>query len=120
MVSYRNYPLFELDRLNFYLYEDGSLVSPFINLYTGLNDTLALDDMVFYSRNVSCATLALSTYPFFANASLMGNDINDLTSQGIYCVYTVDKTVFYNEALLFSDDNLKIIVTGYNKSYLMA
>ncbi|MBR2612891.1 MAG: hypothetical protein IKC72_07460 [Clostridia bacterium] len=117
MVSFRNYPVTELDSLNFYVYDDGNMVSPYINLYTGLNQTLALNDMVFYSKTTSCAKLALTTYAYFANASLMGNDINSLTSLGIYSLYAIDGTIFYNEASLISDSNLKVLVPGYQKSY---
>ena len=117
MVSFRNYPVTDLDTLNFYVYEDGNIVSPYINLYTGLNDKLALNDMVFYSKTTSCAKLALMTYEYFANASLMGNDINTLTNLGIYSIYTIDGAIFYNEASLISDANLKVLLSGYQKSY---
>ena len=57
------------------------------------------------------------TYEYFANASLMGNDINTLTNLGIYSIYTIDGVIFYNEASLISDDNLKVLLSGYQKSY---
>ena len=119
MVVYRNYPTNALDKTSFYVYEDGTVVSPYIDSITGLNEELALDDMVFYSKKSSCAELALLSYPYFASSALMGNEINALTSLGIYTVYTMDAMVFYNEALLLSDDYLKITLPAYNKSYLI-
>ncbi len=118
MVAFRNYPITGLDNLNYYVYEDGTVVSPHINLNTGLNETLALDDMIFYSKNTSCAKLALMSYSFFANASLLGEDINGLTSSGIYAIYVIDDIVFYNDSTLISDSKLKVLLSGYNKSYL--
>lgn len=116
-VHFRNFPMVELDLFRYYVYEDGRVVSNMIDPDTGKNANV-LSQMTVYSENKSCAELALMSYPLFVSDILDGQAINDLTYLGVYTVYAFDKTVFYNEESLGSDDKLEILLKGYNKSYL--
>lgn len=116
-VQFRNFPIVDLDLLRFYTYEDGRTVSNWINPLTGKNANV-IPTMSFYSKEKSCAQLALMCYGLYVSDVLDGGEINDLTARGIYTVYALDKTVFFNDERLKSDDNLEILLQGYNRAYL--
>ncbi len=82
-VSMRAFPLSEKDGESYYVYEDGSTVTPFLNKEDGLSHP-ALTHLVGCSKDRSCAQILMALYDPFTRDEFRAPDSNH---SDIWCAY---------------------------------
>ena len=68
LVTLRNFPLKESDRTRFYIYEDGTIISSYID-ENGLQ-AAAFDTLSAFSAEKGCAEILLRLWPYFTGGNL--------------------------------------------------
>ena len=92
--------LYPSDDYTYYVYEDGTVVSPYLSYEDGLN-RCAVQNLVSAAPKGSCAEIALSVYKYYSADSLDTAGINSLKDKGIKSAWIDGVTVYYN------DDSMK-------------
>lgn len=96
LVFLRDFPMDELDRWRYYVYEDGQITSVLLDPTTG-KSAAAVSSLVSLSEDRSCAQLLMEMIPAF----LAGEDSQpfaELLPQGIGSVWCHGGVVYYNSA----------------------
>ena len=118
LVFLHSYPLDDLDRWSYYVYEDGSIVTSMIDPADGVSKS-ALTNMLSYSKDYGCAEIALNMFPIFLADDFDASAANDLTQKNIYSVWFDRGNLCYNDASLklqaFEDDQGNRCQTVFSK-----
>lgn len=96
LLFLRSYPMNDLDSQRYFIFENGRIVTPFIDIADGQSKT-ATNNLVSYSDNLSCGQLALSVMPVYVTDTFSEEAVNGLTEQGIYSVWFNGKQLMYNQ-----------------------
>ncbi len=96
LVALRDFPLADSDRWHYYAFEDGHITNLLVDPATGLQKS-AVNTMISYSRTAGCADILLSIAPLYIADTLDTRQVNALTEQGIYTVYTHAQAVCTND-----------------------
>ena len=110
LVTLRSFPMYKEDSNSFYLFENGRVVTNKIDPFDGVSKTAA-DTLVSYKTNGSCLEVALSVMPYYVTDTFAAENLDTLTSSGIYSFWIVGKEIAYNQAGLS--------VTKENDAYAM-
>lgn len=94
IVALRDYPVSDRDRWNYYSYEDGAVVTGFLDSADGMSKS-ATTDLLACSREMGCGELALE----LAEVWICGSFQPDALA-GISAVWPQDKTLCYNDEAL--------------------
>lgn len=91
LVPFRSYPLGDADGTNYYVYADGRVVHPFLDLNTGLC-AVAMPELVTFSRQGGCAELLMNSWNGFVSGVPTLEALNRLgvetvvcTKDGVFC-----------------------------------
>ena len=100
-VWLRDYPMSELERLDFYAWEDGRVNHRYLDPADGLQKSVN-SDFVGYSRSLGCAEVALKIAPVYIAEGVSGQALAALPGEGVEYVlaglknvYVSDKTVTF-------------------------
>lgn len=108
LVFLRSYPMNDVDSWRYYIFEDGRIVTPMIDIADGQSKT-ATNNLVSYSDKLSCGQLVLSVMPLYVTDTFSEDALNALTEQGIYSVW------FNGKHLMHNQENLEL--TFINSEY---
>ena len=96
MVFLRDYPLSEQDMAVFYAYADGRYVHRYADLTTGVSKS-AMHNLVSYSYDGGCAEVAIRMADVFMADEVDEGKLKAMGRDQIYSVWSVDRTVRYND-----------------------
>ncbi len=96
IVYLRSYPMNELDAANYYEMSDGGIRSYYLDPADGLCKT-ALDDLMAYACDGSCAGTALALAPLYVADGLDAEGLSALAERGVFSVTCGDGEVRYND-----------------------
>lgn len=99
LVFLRSYPIEEMDEWNSYVYDDGTIVTGFIDPCDGVSKS-SLTNMVSYSKNYGCAEILMQMIPIYVADEFRAEAVNDLTDNEIYSVWFENGVLNYNEQSL--------------------
>ena len=111
MVSLRDYPVNEQDAGRFYAFQDGQILTPYMDPADGLAKC-AVHDLTGYSDTLSCGELALKLATIFVADSLDEAALEELAGEGVYAAWCEDGKVLYTDpdielADLYETDEMK-------------
>lgn len=97
MVFLRDYPLSEMDRWNYRVYQDGRIVSALINPLDGTNKN-SVANLVSYSRETGCAEVLMEMLCVYMADTFEESAVMNMAQKGIYTIWCEGNTVCYNDA----------------------
>lgn len=86
MVFLRGYPVDNGSGSNYYVYEDGTIRTPYIDPADGL-DRCSVPELAVCSKDLSCAEVALRTAPLYIAETLDREALTALTEEGVVAWY---------------------------------
>ncbi len=114
IVSLRDFPVRSSEKDIYYIYQDGTVRSRYINEFGfSLN---AIPSIVGYS-NGSCADVLMSIYPVWSGSAEL-SVASDLPNQGVNVIYTLDKEMFYTDEKLVAGEMYFNEEISYKKTLL--
>ncbi len=93
-VYLRDYPMYEQDRYRFYVMEDGTILSSYLDTSDGRCRSAAAD-LLGCCWDMGCAETLLRMIPVYVADALSDQALDALAEQGVYCVWCQDGTVWY-------------------------
>ena len=113
MVTLRDYPLTDRDRWGYYCFEDGTIVTAFLDSRDCMSKS-AVSDLTAYSRNQGCGQILLAVCDAFIADTFQGDILMEAKQNGIFSVWAEGKTMCYNDL----DLDLELLsdsAPGYSK-----
>lgn len=109
-VSMRNYPVSDLDMLNYYELENGEIRTPFVDTKDGLCKS-SMNNLVVFSENRSCAETALAAYDLYAAERFDKAALDELVWQDVDVIYCEDAKIYSTNTEveftnLYQDENV--------------
>lgn len=92
LVTLRDYPLYEYDELHYYIYTDGTIRSPYIDLTDGFCKS-SVHNLVVFSDTSGCAEIMIRTLPLYATEEFDRDAVELLASDGIDSVIIEDEVI---------------------------
>jgi len=102
IVYLRNYMMSEKDAYHYYEMDDGEIRTMYLDPADGLCKS-AINDLVSYSEEKSCAEVLLSVRDIYIAESLDTDKLDVLAEDGVYSVYVMDGELVYNDSALKED-----------------
>lgn len=99
IVYLRGYPLSNLDNQRYYQMKNGEIRTPYLDVQDGICKS-AVNDLIAYSKSLSCAEVLLSVSPLYVAETLDYEGLSALTEKGIYSIYCQDRVVIGNDSEL--------------------
>lgn len=96
IVFLRSYPMDELDRWHYYLYENGEIATTLIDPADGAGKA-AISDLVSYSHDFGCAQLLMRMIPLFVTEYFSEEAVNAMAEEHIYSVWSQNGGLRYND-----------------------
>ncbi len=107
-VAFRNYPLTEGDVWHYFSFgTTGTIASIYVDPTDGVCRS-ATDNLVFYSKDASCAQMVLSGAPLFLTEQLDESALLELGMEGVHAIWAEGRELRY------TDSALKLTVTDGN------
>ena len=91
IVALRDYPLSEKDRRRCYVYEDGTIVSAYLNPETCLS-AAEMSDLVLYDPSLSCGQLALKALDLVVSGTIQPEALD-----GVNAIWYEGDTIRYTD-----------------------
>lgn len=112
-VYFRSFPVvsyFEYDNNLYYVYDNGDIVSQYVSLSDG-NVISSVSSLLSASKKLSCAEIALETYPYYTSELFSEDSADALKDLGVSVVWTDGKMIGYNDDAYkpyspYSDDSI--------------
>lgn len=100
IVYLRNYPVnASLDWQHYYEFRNGEFRTAYIDTADGYCKS-AVNNLVAYSQNSSCAEILLQVMPVYINDHFETEKLTRLAQGGIYSIYCEENQILYNESSL--------------------
>lgn len=96
IVYFKGYPLNALDVQHYYTLENGEVRTPYLDADDGI-PKCAVNTMISYSGEKSCAETLLGIMNVFINETVDNGRLSRLKNDGVFTIYCDEQTVFYNE-----------------------
>lgn len=96
MVFLRDYPMNQLDTLQYYQWESGEIRFPYVDVESGLCKA-ALHNLVGYSYEGGCAGVLVSLLPVYVTDGFSPEALWGLAEEGIYSIYCRGRTLCRTE-----------------------
>ncbi|MCD8366262.1 MAG: hypothetical protein LUC83_10765 [Clostridiales bacterium] len=112
IVYLRNYMMSEKDAYHYYEMDDGEIRTIYLDTADGLCKS-AVNDLVSYSEEKSCAEVLLSVRDIYIAEELDTEALDVLAGESVYSVYVMDGELLYNEPELeeeIGEDGTKYLV----------
>lgn len=97
IVFLRDYPMDDLDRWRYYVYQNGDICSAMLNPETGLSAG-SVPTLISMAKNMSCADLLMQMLPAYLTEAFSEDEVNAMKKDGITSVWCEDCIVWYNDA----------------------
>lgn len=97
IVFLRNYPLDDLDKWHYYVFESGEIVTAFLDPADCMSKS-AVDSLVSYSSDAGCAEILLQIANVFIADDFETETFHTLTDRNIYTVWCEGTELKYNDA----------------------
>ena len=94
-VTLHDFPLAEKDNSRYYVYTDGTIITPYVSMEDGLCHQ-ASATLLGVSADGDCSALALQLYPVYMADSLDVESLSALAEQGIGTVYMKNAVICSN------------------------
>lgn len=118
IVYLRDYPINDnLDWQHYYALGDGRFRSAYIDPADGYCKS-AVDSLVAYSEENSCAKILLQVLPVYINDYFEAEGLYRLAQDGVYSIYYEDSRIFYNESSLILTDLYEEDKVCYTRVYV--
>ncbi len=98
VVCLRAYRLYERDRF-YYTYANGDVCHPYVDVADGRCKN-ALDGLVAYAKEQSCAEILLAMLPTYVSDDFDEKQLSDMKNRGIFSAYANGTDIHYNDAEL--------------------
>ena len=96
IVFFRDYPLSDLDRWTYFVYEDGSITSLVVDPENGVSET-CIPDLTCYGSGTGCAQILLKMLPVIFDDSFDAGSLQDMQTDGISAVWCNAGILYYNQ-----------------------
>ncbi|MDE6620610.1 MAG: hypothetical protein K2K74_09030 [Lachnospiraceae bacterium] len=104
IVYLRSYPANNsLDWQHYYVFRNGEIRTAYVDVADGYCKS-AVDSLVSYSQNSSCAEVLLQVMPVYINDYFDAEKLMKLVPGGIYSIYCENNRILYNESSLVLTD----------------
>lgn len=103
-ARFRDFPIGNSDYGLYYTFADGTTVSGYVG-----SDGLcraATHDLVAYSYDMDCASVALAALPVYVADVLDKDKLSGLKDGGVYTAYCEERTLYYNDGKLIINNLL--------------
>ena len=117
IVYLRDYMMNNQDEEHYYVMEDGTIRTSYIDVNDGIAKT-ATDNLYAYSEQLGCAELLLKAAPVYVTDDFSEEAVKELTASGVYIIYCEDNTIKYNDASLVLTDFFDESGITYKKAYV--
>ena len=117
IVCLRDYMMNSQDEQHYYVMNDGTIRTSYIDMTDGIAKT-ATDNLYVYSEQLGCAELLLKAAPVYATDDFSEGAVKELVPNGIYAIYCEDNTIKYNDASLVLTDLFDESGITYKKAYV--
>ena len=111
-VYLRNFMLSEEDSTHYYELKNGEVRTSYLDIKDGMCKS-AVNTLVSYSKEKSCAEVLLSIVPVYIAEALDEQALIDLTTEDVYSIYCKDSVIYYNDSEIAISD----MYDHYNVSY---
>ena len=78
----------------------------------------AVNTLISYSENKSCAEVLLSIMPLYITEELNEQAIVDLSSEDVYSIYCKDSVIYYNDSNVVISDLYNYDNVNYTASLM--
>ena len=115
IVTLRNYPLTDRDRWSYYCFEDGAIVTAFLDSRDCVSKS-AISDLTAYSKEKGCGQMVLALSDVFIADTFREEALMEMKSEGIFTIWPEGKTLCCNDP----DLDLELLpdtAPGYGKAY---
>ena len=111
IVSMHNYPMSDKEKYDYYEFKNGEIRTRYVDVTDGLCKS-AVNNMVCYSKEKSCAQILLEIIPLYVNDTLQKDAVASLSSDGIQSIYGMDGVLYYTDSAaditdLYEKENVK-------------
>ena len=96
IVALRDYPMTQEDRWHYYGYENGDIVTAFVDP-VDCRSKCAISDLVCYSYDLGCAEVLMQSAKTFTADAFLEENLAQLTQEGIWSIWSQGLTLMYNE-----------------------
>ena len=96
IVSLRDYPLSDMDRWTYFVYEDATITSMLIDPEDGDCET-GISALTCYGQNTGCAEILMQMLPTFFADSFDGDSLKAIYADGIYAIWCDTGILYYNQ-----------------------
>lgn len=97
IVFLRDFPVNDLDRWHYYVYEDGQISSILLNPETG-SGAVSVSSLLSLSEEMSCSQLLMEMIPVFLAEGEASGIADSLQSSNFQSIWCKDGKIFYNHA----------------------
>ena len=101
IVFLRDFPMAEQDKWHYYAFENGKIVTAFLDAADGLSKS-ACHNLVSYSKDLGCGEIVMQTAPVFIADGFDDGPLGALEEKGVYSVWS------QGNALKWNDPGLKL------------
>ena len=91
-VTFRNFPLNDIDGKFYYSYGNGTTIHSYLDKFSG-KYVAACDTMVFHSKELSCAEVAVKSYGEYVCEVEYEESIRELLDEGIGAIWSDGTTI---------------------------
>lgn len=112
LVSLRDYPLTDQDKLHCYSYADGSITTAYLDPMDGMSKS-TVDSLMGYSEDMGCAAIALALAPVYTADAFTSAELSALAEKGI-------QTLWYDNQILYhtqEDASLELLPESGGEGY---
>ena len=96
IVFLRNFPMGQQDSWHYYAFEDGRIVTAFLDSADGMSKS-ALNNLVSYSSDLGCGEILMQTAPVFIADDFRQETLDALTEKGIYSIWSEGAALMHND-----------------------
>jgi len=106
LVHLHSFPIDPSKEIYYYQFEDGAVRHAYADLSDGLSKA-AVPAMIATSREMGCAETLLRLLPLYAADTLDQDGLAQLTAEGIFPLYSVDRRIITSSPEVMLDDVLE-------------
>jgi hypothetical protein len=88
--------------MHYYELENGDIRNPYVDITDGLSRT-ATENLVAYSKDISCAELLLQLIPIYVTDTFDTDVFDKLADKGVYAVWFENGDISYSDVGFAND-----------------
>lgn len=99
IVFLRDFPMAEQDKWHYYAFENGKIVTAFLDAADGLSKS-ACHNLVSYSKDLGCGEIVMQTAPVFIADGFDDGPLGALEEKGVYSIWSQGNALKWNDSSL--------------------